>query len=62
MAVQAGVIGGAQVLQPSATLSAVSSGSGGPVGNNPAGWAWFWFIASLLFLVFTHLQRHTGKE
>jgi hypothetical protein len=60
MAVQAGVIGQAQVLAPSATLSTGGSGGSGKPGNNPAGWAWFWFIASLLFLVFTHLA-HKGK-
>ena len=55
MAVQAGVIGQAQVTAPSATLSSSSGGGQGKPGNNPAGWAWFWFIASVLFLVFTHI-------
>jgi hypothetical protein len=62
MAVQAGVIGGAQITSPSATLSNATTGgnNGNSPGNNPAGWAWFWFLASLLFLVFTHLS-HRGR-
>jgi hypothetical protein len=55
MAVQAGVIGQAQIQAPSATLSSGGTGGSGKPGNNPAGWAWFWFFASLLFLVFSHL-------
>lgn len=53
MAIQAGVISQAEVSSPSATLSGGKSSK--MFGNNASGWAWFWFIASLLFLVFSHL-------
>ena len=58
MAIQAGVIGAAQVQSPSSTLSG-SKGSK-PVANSPSGWAWFWFALSLLFLMFTHIA-HRGR-
>lgn len=60
MAVQAGVIGQAAISAPSATLSSGNAGNSDKIGNNPSGWAWFWFLAALLFLVFTHIA-HRGR-
>ena len=57
MGIQAGVIGQSQVLNPASTTG------GGKMGkaNTPSGWAWFWFVASLLFLVFSHLAAR-GRQ
>jgi hypothetical protein len=56
MAVQAGVVSAGQVSSASSTVTPSSA----PGYQQPSTWAWAWFFASLLFLVFTFLAR--GKK